>query len=97
MTDRESTIAEGAMPAPGVMGVSKGIYRGIRDRPRLLFLLLPGRFCRVCAVLALLTMMAGCGNSDPLPVAAGPLYPLNAGQWQPTARDLAAPPRLSNN
>ena len=97
MTDRESTIAEGAMLAPGVIGVSKGIYRGIRDRPRLLFLPLPGRFCRVCLALALLAMMAGCGNSDPLPVAAGPLYPLNAGQWQPTARDLAAPPRLSNN
>jgi hypothetical protein len=35
---------------------------------------------------------AGCANSDPLAVASGPVFALNAGHWQPAPQDLAAPP-----
>jgi hypothetical protein len=47
-----------------------------------------------CFLLILLTVggLAGCSDPDALAVASGPLFPLNAGHWQPTPQDLAAPP-----
>ncbi|WP_373318357.1 type IV secretion system lipoprotein VirB7 [Acidocella aminolytica] len=29
-------------------------------------------------------------------MASGPLFALNAGHWQPTPRDLAAPPKVAD-
>lgn len=71
-----------------------------KKSPRLLraILWLPGKFLRVfvvCATLGLL--LSGCANSDPLAVASGPLYPLNAGHWQPTPQELSAPPPVTRN
>lgn len=51
------------------------------------------------ALLALvfLGLLVGCTDPDPLPVASGPLYPLNVGYWQPTQRDLTKPPPIAPN
>ncbi len=38
---------------------------------------------------------AGCTNTDPLAVASGPVFALNAGHWQPAPQDLAAPPVIA--
>jgi len=51
------------------------------------------KFCRALITVGLL---AGCSGSDPLAVASGPLFPLNAGHWQPTPQDLAAAPVVAN-
>jgi len=47
---------------------------------------------RFLLILVTLSMLAGCSNSDPLAVASGPVFLLNAGHWQPTPQDLSAPP-----
>jgi hypothetical protein len=63
---------------------------------------LPGPFrvpCRIIRfILIVLTfgLLAGCSNPDPLAVASGPLFPLNAGHWQPTPQDLASPPAVAD-
>lgn len=43
--------------------------------------------------LALLVLvgLAGCANHEKLPVAAGPVFPLNPDHWQAAPADLAAP------
>jgi Outer membrane lipoprotein virB7 len=51
-----------------------------------------GKFIKLCLILTTLGLLAGCSNPDPLAVASGPLFPLNAGHWQPTPRDVASPP-----
>lgn len=56
----------------------------------------PGRVLRVILLLVTFGLLAGCGASDPLAVASGPLFPLNAGHWQPTPQELAAPPVVVN-
>jgi hypothetical protein len=53
---------------------------------------LPGRSFRFFLILAMVALLGGCSNSDPLAVASGPVFPLNAGHWQPARQDLAAPP-----
>ncbi len=49
---------------------------------------------RLGATLLFIALLgfAGCANTDPLAVASGPVFALNAGHWQPTPQDLAAPP-----
>ena len=59
-----------------------------------LWLEVPGRILRFCLILLTLGLLTGCSNPDPLAVASGPLFPLNAGHWQPTPQDLSAPPRV---
>lgn len=51
------------------------------------------RVTRVGATLLFIALLgfAGCANTDPLAVASGPVFALNAGHWQPTPQDLAAP------
>jgi hypothetical protein len=53
-----------------------------------------GKVARVGATLLFIALLgfAGCTNADPLAVASGPVFALNAGQWQPAPQDLAAPP-----
>jgi hypothetical protein len=59
---------------------------------------LPGRFVRLFVMVATLgLLLSGCANPDPLAVVSGPLYPLNAGHWQPTPQDLSAPPLVTHN
>ena len=53
-----------------------------------------GKLVKLCLVLITFGLLAGCSNPDPLAVASGPLFALNAGHWQPTPRDLAAPPKV---
>ncbi|MDE2240651.1 MAG: hypothetical protein KGJ73_12090, partial [Rhodospirillales bacterium] len=57
---------------------------------------LAGKFVKLCLVLITFGLLAGCSNPDPLAVASGPLFALNAGHWQPTPRDLVAPPKVSD-
>ncbi len=58
--------------------------------PRIL--VIPGQVLRIVLILVAFGLLAGCVNSDPIAVASGPLFPLNAGHWQPTPQQLAAPP-----
>jgi hypothetical protein len=58
------------------------------------FLAMPARLLKFCVIILTLGLLAGCSNSDPLAVASGPVFPLNAGHWQPTAADLASPPAV---
>jgi hypothetical protein len=50
---------------------------------------------RVLVFLVAALTLAGCASSDPLAVAHGPLFQLNAGHWQATPQDLATPPRIA--
>jgi hypothetical protein len=49
---------------------------------------------RFLLIIITFGLLAGCSNPDPLAVASGPLFALNAGHWQPTPQDLAAPPKV---
>lgn len=72
----------------------------LKDRvPRVLrvILWLPGKYLRLLLVIATFGLLVGCSNPDPLAVAAGPLYQLNTGHWQPTPQDLSAPPSVTHN
>ena len=55
----------------------------------------PGKVFGFCLILLTLGLLAGCASSDPLAVASGPLFQLNAGHWQPAPQDLAAPPPVA--
>ena len=55
-----------------------------------------GKFIKFCLVLITFGLLAGCSNPDPLAVASGPLFALNAGHWQPAPQDLAAPPKVAD-
>ena len=54
------------------------------------------KFIKFCLVLITFGLLAGCSNPDPLAVASGPLFALNAGHWQPAPQDLAAPPKIAD-
>ena len=54
------------------------------------------RVTRVILVVATFGLLAGCSNPDPLAVASGPVFALNAGHWQPTQQDLTAPPAVTD-
>jgi len=51
---------------------------------------------RVGVFVLVASALSACSNSDPLAVASGPLYPLNAGHWHPTPQDLSAPPPVTS-
>ncbi len=46
-----------------------------------------GKFIKFCLVLIAFGLLA---------VASGPVFALNAGHWQPTPQDLAAPPKVAD-
>lgn len=93
MSDREIVQYIGeAVPAAIFLWAA---YRRLFSRkPLPLLLAIPGRFFKLCLLLVTLGLLSGCGNPDPLPVASGPLFPLNPGHWQPAPQDLAAPPSV---
>ncbi|MDE8347757.1 MAG: type IV secretion system lipoprotein VirB7 [Acidocella sp.] len=73
------------------------VYRKfVSKRPLPAILAVPGRLFRLLLIIITFGLLAGCSNPDPLAVASGPLFALNAGHWQPTPRDLVAPPSIAN-
>jgi hypothetical protein len=72
-------------------------YRGVlskKSKPALIVGL--GRVLKVILILMTCGLLAGCANPDPLAVASGPVFALNAGEWQPAPQQLAAPPIVTN-
>ncbi|WP_408846569.1 type IV secretion system lipoprotein VirB7 [Acidocella facilis] len=73
------------------------LYRKfVSPKPLSSTLRVAGKLVKLCLVLITCGLLAGCSNPDPLAVASGPVFALNAGHWQPTPRDLAAPPKVSD-
>jgi hypothetical protein len=71
------------------------LYRKfVSKKPLPVILAVPGRLFRSLLIIITFGFLASCTNPDPLAVASGPLFALNAGHWQPTPRDLAAPPKV---
>ena len=69
------------------------LYRKfVSHKPLPSIIALPVRLIRMLLVIITCGLLAGCSNPDPLAVASGPVFALNAGNWQPTPQDLAAPP-----
>ena len=64
----------------------------ISKKPLPSILAIPGWLFRMLLIIITFGLLAGCSNPDPLAVASGPLFALNAGHWQPTPRDVASPP-----
>jgi hypothetical protein len=74
------------------------LYRKfVSPKPLPRVLAIPGRIFRLAIILVTFGLLAGCANPDPLAVASGPLFPLNAGHWQPTPQDMNAPPVVAHN
>jgi hypothetical protein len=64
----------------------------ISSEPRPAIISMPLRVFRILLIIATFGVLGGCTNPDPLAVAAGPIFALNAGHWQPSPQDLAAVP-----
>ena len=72
-------------------------YRGVLSRrPKPALIVGFGRILKVVLMVMTFGLLAGCSNSDSLAVANGPVFALNAGHWQPTQQDLAAPPAVTD-
>jgi hypothetical protein len=73
------------------------VYRKfVSKKPLPAILAVPGRLFRLLLIIITFGLLAGCSNPDPLAVASGPVFALNAGHWQPTPQDLAAPPKVAD-
>lgn len=73
------------------------VYRKFfSKKPLPAILTVPGRLFRFLLIIITFGLLAGCSNPDPLAVASGPLFALNAGHWQPTPQDLVAPPKVAD-
>ena len=71
------------------------VYRKfVSKKPLPAILAVPGRLFRLLLIIITFGLLAGCSNPDPLAVASGPVFALNAGHWQPTPQDLATPPQV---
>jgi len=57
---------------------------------------IPIRLIRIILIVVTFGLLAGCANPDPLAVASGPVFALNAGEWQPAPQQLAAPRVVTN-
>lgn len=54
----------------------------------------PGKILRFFLIILTLGLLSACSSPDPLAVASGPVFALNVGHWQPTPRDMSAPPAV---
>jgi hypothetical protein len=70
-----------------------------RKIPRLMraAFFIPGKVIRINLFIITLGVLVGCANSDPLPVAKGPLFQLNAGVWHASSPDLSDPPHVAED
>jgi len=64
----------------------------VSSKPLPAIIAVPIRALRVLLIIVTFGALGGCANTDPLAVASGPVFALNAGHWQPAPQDLAAPP-----
>jgi len=70
-----------------------GLYRKfVSSKPVPAIIAVPIRALRILLIIVTFGVLGGCANMDPLAVASGPEFALNAGHWQPAAQDLATPP-----
>jgi hypothetical protein len=70
-----------------------GFYRKfISPKPVPAIIVFPIRGLRMLLIILTFGVLGGCANPDPLAVASGPIFALNAGHWQPAPQDLAGPP-----
>lgn len=70
-----------------------GFYRKyISPKPVPAIIVFSIRGLRILLVILTFGALGGCSNPDPLAVASGPVFALNAGHWQPAPHDLAGPP-----
>ena len=90
-------IAVNLIQLPFVLVLLWVVYRRfVSRRPLPRALAVPGNILKVCLLLVVCGLLAGCSDGDPLAQASGPLFPLNAGHWQPTQQQLAAPPNVTD-
>ena len=90
-------IADNLIHLPVLVFLLWAAYRKlVSKKPLPVILAVPGRLLRFLLIIMTFGLLAGCSNPDPLAVASGPLFALNAGHWQPTPRDLAAPPKVAD-
>jgi hypothetical protein len=68
----------------------------VSKKPFPAILAVPGRLFRLLLIIITFGLLVGCSNPDPLAVASGPVFALNAGHWQPTPQDLATPPKIAD-
>jgi hypothetical protein len=99
MTMWESTLLSNLIHVPLAACLGWAAYRAFRyrnssERDGSRRMITVGR---VLVFLVAALTLAGCASSDPLAVAHGPLFPLNAGHWQPSPQDLDAPPKIAVN
>ena len=91
-------VADVAVRLPTAAFLLWLLYRRLlARRPLPGFIRLPLKAAGFVLLIATIGVLGGCANPDPLAVASGPLYPLNAGHWQPTPQDLSAPPLVAHN
>ena len=68
----------------------------VSSKPKPRIITLPFRVFRVLIIIVTFGVLGGCANTDPLAVASGPVFALNAGHWQPSPQDLTIPPQIPN-
>lgn len=49
----------------------------------------------ILILMLVMGLLAGCSSGESLPRARGPLFPLNAGLWNPTPSDLSQVPKVA--
>jgi len=95
MTNGE--MLENISHVPVLLVLCWAIYRKFYSKkPVPAVIAVPIRVIRVILIILTFGLLAGCSNPDPLAVASGPVFALNAGHWQPTQQDLAAPPAVTD-
>jgi len=88
-------IANNLIHLPVLIFLLWAAYRKlVSKKPLPAILAVPGRLLRLLLIVITFGLLAGCSNPDSLAVASGPIFALNAGHWQPTPQDLAAPPQI---
>jgi len=96
MNNFEKNLVDNLAHLPVLLFLLWAIYRRYGSKkPLPTILAAPIRVLQMVLLLVTLGLLAGCADSDPLAVASGPVFPLNAGHWQPAPQDLAAPPPVA--